>query len=88
MQLLHAGRSPGIPSESRRAFSAGSGTWPLERDRGIHFTRKFIVPVVVDATAEPGGGTPPLFATQLHLAARRQGDSALCEGIGEIVSGS
>jgi hypothetical protein len=33
----------------------------LERDRGIHFARKFIVPVVVDDTAEPSI-VPPRFS--------------------------
>jgi hypothetical protein len=33
----------------------------LERDKGIHFERKFIVPVVVDDTAEPVA-VPPRFA--------------------------
>jgi hypothetical protein len=33
----------------------------LERDRGIHYTRKFIVPVVVDDTAEPSV-VPPRFS--------------------------
>jgi hypothetical protein len=33
----------------------------LERDKGIHFERKFIVPVVVDDTAEPSV-VPPRFA--------------------------
>jgi hypothetical protein len=33
----------------------------LERDRGIHYERKFIVPVVVDDTAEPAA-VPPRFA--------------------------
>jgi hypothetical protein len=32
----------------------------VDRDRGIHFTRKFIVPVVVDDTAEPAA-VPPRF---------------------------
>ena len=32
----------------------------LERDRGIHFERQFIVPVVVDETAEPSA-VPPRF---------------------------
>jgi hypothetical protein len=36
----------------------------VERDKGIHFTRKFIVPVVVDDTAEPAA-VPPRF-TQLN----------------------
>ena len=37
--------------------------WSLavERDRGIHFVRKFIVPVVIDDTAEPAA-VPPRFA--------------------------
>ena len=33
----------------------------LERDRGIHYERKFIVPVVVDDTVEPSA-VPPRFA--------------------------
>jgi hypothetical protein len=33
----------------------------VERDRGIHFTKKFIVPVVVDDIAEPVA-VPPRFA--------------------------
>jgi len=33
----------------------------LDRDRGIHFERKFIVPVVVDDTAQPAV-VPPRFA--------------------------
>jgi hypothetical protein len=33
----------------------------LERDRGIHFSRRFIVPVIVDETAEPEV-VPPRFS--------------------------
>jgi hypothetical protein len=33
----------------------------VERDRGIHFQRRFIVPVVIDDTAEPTA-VPPRFA--------------------------
>jgi hypothetical protein len=33
----------------------------VDRDKGIHFERKFIVPVVVDDTAEPSA-VPPRFA--------------------------
>ena len=33
----------------------------LERDRGIHHERKFIIPVVVDDTAEPNT-VPPRFS--------------------------
>jgi hypothetical protein len=36
-------------------------TLAVERDRGIHFERRFIVPVVVDDTAEPSA-VPPRFA--------------------------
>jgi hypothetical protein len=33
----------------------------LERDRGIHFTRKFIVPIIVDDTTDPAL-VPPRFS--------------------------
>jgi hypothetical protein len=60
----------------------------LERDRGIHFTRKFILPVVVDDTAEPSV-VPPRFS-QLNYTWLPGGKVTppFVRELKEIVSGS
>jgi hypothetical protein len=60
----------------------------VERDKGIHFTRKFIVPVVVDDTAEPAA-VPPRFA-QLNYTWLPGGKvtPGFAKELREIVSGS
>jgi hypothetical protein len=60
----------------------------LERDRGIHFARKFIVPVVVDDTAEPAV-VPPRFS-QLNYTWLPGGKVTppFVRELKEIVSGS
>lgn len=60
----------------------------LERDKGIHFQRRFIVPVVVDDTAEPSA-VPPRFA-QLNYTWLAGGKvtPAFVQELKEIVSGS
>ena len=45
----------------QRGFFRREWNMAVERDRGIHFERQFIVPVVVDDTAEPSV-VPPRFA--------------------------
>ena len=60
----------------------------LERDRGIHFGRKFIVPVVVDDTAEPA--VVALRFEQLNYTWLPGGQvtPAFVRELKEIVSGS
>jgi hypothetical protein len=60
----------------------------LERDRGIHFARKFIVPVVVDDSADPSV-VPPRFS-QLNYTWLPGGKvtHAFVRELKEIVSGS
>jgi hypothetical protein len=60
----------------------------VERDKGIHFTRQFIVPVVVDDTAEPIA-VPTRFA-QLHYTWLPGGKATpmFVRELKEIVSGS
>ena len=60
----------------------------VERDKGIHFTKQFIVPVVVDETAEPAV-VPPRFA-QLNYTWLPGGKvtPAFVQQLRAIVSGS
>jgi hypothetical protein len=60
----------------------------LDRDRGIHFERKFIVPVVVDDTAEPSA--VPLRFAQLNYTWLPGGNVTpmFVRELKEIVSGS
>jgi hypothetical protein len=60
----------------------------VDRDKGIHFARKFIVPVVVDDTAEPTA-VPPRFA-QLNYTWLRGGKvtGRFVQELREIVSAS
>ena len=60
----------------------------VDRDKGIHFARKFIVPVVVDDTAEPAA-VPPRFA-QLNYTWLPGGKVTpmFVRELKEIVSGS
>jgi len=60
----------------------------LERDRGIHFERKFILPVVVDDTDSPSA-VPPRFA-QLNYTWLRGGKvtPVFVQELAKIVSGS
>ncbi len=60
----------------------------VERDKGIHFTKKFIVPVVVDETSEPAV-VPPRFA-QLNYTWLPGGKAtpAFAKQLREIVGGS
>jgi hypothetical protein len=66
-QYIARGCSCFVPVISRNTERRHEGyfrrewTVALDRDKGIHFERKFLVPVVVDDTAEPSA-VPPRFA--------------------------
>ena len=78
----------GHTERKQEGFFRREWNMALERDRGIHFTRKFIVPVVVDATAEPAV-VPPRFS-QLNYTWLPGGKVTppFVRELREIVSGS